>query len=289
VRTPIATCCCWKLDLSIGFQHIADFNGAEQNGIGPYPLNVVDGVRQSTGIVYLTEEVRHRPNLTIRGGVQVDRVIFEDGHARGVRLVDGSFERAMYRAASLIWVTAARRSDEIRRLSVGCVRREWVDEMRDEQGNQIEHAEELCYLRVPTNKMKGEFYVPIPSYVADAIEVWESVRPPKQEMLEDRKTHKPTKYLFQYRNELMGQKFLNGAVIPLLCKQHHSPGIYVRINITWDESIVKRTRLSAMSRLFSIQTLTQGRNHVSSTTSRMALMDALACAGIPISLAVFIR
>jgi choline dehydrogenase len=38
--------------------------------------------------------VRHRPNLTIRGGVQVDRVIFEDDHARGVRLVDGSFERA---------------------------------------------------------------------------------------------------------------------------------------------------------------------------------------------------
>jgi choline dehydrogenase len=29
----------------IGFQHIADFNGAEQNGIGPYPLNVVDRVR----------------------------------------------------------------------------------------------------------------------------------------------------------------------------------------------------------------------------------------------------
>ncbi len=78
----------------IGFRHIADFNGAEQNGIGPYPLNVVDGVRQNTGIAYLTEEVRHRPNLTIRGGVQVDRVIFEDGHARGVRLVDGSFERA---------------------------------------------------------------------------------------------------------------------------------------------------------------------------------------------------
>jgi hypothetical protein len=90
--------------------------------------------------------------------------------------------------------------------------------MMDEQGNQIEPAEELCYLRVPTNKMRGEFYVPIPSYVADAIEVWESVRPPNQEALVDRKTHKPTKYLFQYRHELMGQKFLNGSAIPLLCK-----------------------------------------------------------------------
>jgi integrase len=125
---------------------------------------------------------------------------------------------AYYRAVCLIWVTAARRSDEIRRLSVGCVSREWAPEMVDEQGNQVEPAEELCYLRVPTNKMRGEFYVPIPSYVADAIEVWESVRPPNQEALVDRKTHKPTKYLFQYRHELMGQKFLNGSAIPLLCK-----------------------------------------------------------------------
>jgi hypothetical protein len=66
--------------------------------------------------------------------------------------------------------------------------------------------------------MRGEFYVPIPSYVADAIEVWESVRPPNQEVLADRKTYKPTKYLFQHRNELMGQKFLNDSAIPLLCK-----------------------------------------------------------------------
>ena len=125
---------------------------------------------------------------------------------------------AYYRASALIWVTAARRSDEIRRLNVGCVRREWVPEMRDEHGVPIEPAEELCYLRIPTNKMRGEFYVPVPAYVADAIEVWESVRPPNQVTRLDRKTHKPTQNLFQYRNELMGEKFLNGSVIPLLCK-----------------------------------------------------------------------
>jgi hypothetical protein len=89
--------------------------------------------------------------------------------------------------------------------------------MRDEHGQQIEPAEELCYLRIPTNKMRGDFYIPIPSYVADAVEVWESLRPPNQEPLLDRKTHKPTKYLFQYRGELMGKDFLNLAAIPLLC------------------------------------------------------------------------
>jgi hypothetical protein len=66
--------------------------------------------------------------------------------------------------------------------------------------------------------MKGDFYVPVPAYVADAIEVWESVRPPNQEAHEDRKTRKSTKYLFQYRNDLMGQNFLNKHAIPLLCK-----------------------------------------------------------------------
>src|SRR6266516_7359714 len=66
--------------------------------------------------------------------------------------------------------------------------------------------------------LRGEFYVPIPGYVADAIEVWESVRPPNQGTLLDRKTHQPTQYLFQYRNDLMGEKFLNKSVITLLCK-----------------------------------------------------------------------
>ncbi len=137
-------------------------------------------------------------------------------HLRAARI--SIYPLAYYRAACLIWVTAARRSDEIRRLHVGCVRREWVPEMRDEQGNQIEPEAELAYIRIPTNKMKGEFYVPVPLYVADAIEVWESVRPPNQRALVDRKTRKPTQYLFQYRNELMGKAFLNESAIPLLCK-----------------------------------------------------------------------
>jgi choline dehydrogenase len=60
-----------------GFKPIDDFNGAHQNGVGGYPVNVVDGVRQSTAIAYLTPEVRRRPNLTIRGGVNVDRLVLK--------------------------------------------------------------------------------------------------------------------------------------------------------------------------------------------------------------------
>ncbi|HEY4252565.1 MAG TPA: GMC family oxidoreductase N-terminal domain-containing protein [Roseomonas sp.] len=72
-----------------GLARLSDFNGAEQNGVSPYPLNVVDGRRINTGMAYLTGAVRRRPNLAILGGAEVDRVVFDGRRARGVRLADG--------------------------------------------------------------------------------------------------------------------------------------------------------------------------------------------------------
>jgi choline dehydrogenase len=74
---------------SIGLAHVSDFNGAIQHGVGPYPLNVVDGVRVNTGTAYLTVAVRARPNLTIRGDAEVDRVVIDGIRAVGVNLVNG--------------------------------------------------------------------------------------------------------------------------------------------------------------------------------------------------------
>ncbi len=129
-----------------------------------------------------------------------------------------SYPLAYYRAVALVWVTGARRANEIRRLKVGCVSREWAPEMCDEDGHQVEPAEDLAFLRIPVSKMRGEFWIPIPSYTADAIEVWEQLRPKLQEPRIDRKDRKPTDYLFMTRNLLMGEKFLNESIIPLLCK-----------------------------------------------------------------------
>lgn len=72
-----------------GLRRISDFNGAEQNGVSPYPLNVVDGQRINTGMAYLTDDIRRRPNLTILGNAEVDLVTFEGLQATGVRLIDG--------------------------------------------------------------------------------------------------------------------------------------------------------------------------------------------------------
>jgi hypothetical protein len=77
-----------------GFKRVRDFNGAEQDAVGGHSVNVVDGIRQNTAIVFLTAEVRRRPNLTIRGDVTIDRVLFDGTTATGVVAADGTVYRA---------------------------------------------------------------------------------------------------------------------------------------------------------------------------------------------------
>ncbi len=77
-----------------GFAYVDDFNGATQDGVSPYPLNVLSGRRINTGIAFLDDGIRARPNLSVRGGVEIDRVIMEGGRAVGVVDVDGNEHRA---------------------------------------------------------------------------------------------------------------------------------------------------------------------------------------------------
>jgi choline dehydrogenase len=72
-----------------GYRHIDDPNADQRAGVAAVPLNVRSGVRQSTGIAYLTDNVRRRPNLTIRGGTAVDRVLVTGGTATAVRTTGG--------------------------------------------------------------------------------------------------------------------------------------------------------------------------------------------------------
>ena len=74
------------IDASIadGYKHVDDFNGVDPEGVGGCPVNIVDGVRQSSAVAYLTAEVRRRPNLTIVGEVVVDKVLFDGTTATGV-------------------------------------------------------------------------------------------------------------------------------------------------------------------------------------------------------------
>lgn len=68
---------------TLGFPHSADMNHPEATGVGPWPMNVLDGVRISTALSYL-RVARQRPNLTIRPDCHVHRVLFDGTRAVGV-------------------------------------------------------------------------------------------------------------------------------------------------------------------------------------------------------------
>jgi choline dehydrogenase len=71
-----------------GFKEIDDFNAGKQHGVGPYPMNIVNGKRMNTGMTYLDDTVRKRENLTIIGDAIVEKVLFNGTTAYGVQLSD---------------------------------------------------------------------------------------------------------------------------------------------------------------------------------------------------------
>lgn len=74
--------------LASGYPECPDHNNPDGWGVGPLPLNDVDGLRWSTAMGYI-EPIRHRMNLTIRGDSMVHRVLFEAQRAVGVVVVSG--------------------------------------------------------------------------------------------------------------------------------------------------------------------------------------------------------
>jgi len=71
-----------------GYPDEPDKNGQQAPGIGPVPVNVVDGIRWNTGIAYVNP-VRDRPNLTVQGDTVVRRVTFDGSRAVGVEVEHG--------------------------------------------------------------------------------------------------------------------------------------------------------------------------------------------------------
>ena len=74
--------------LDYGFPDCPDHNDPDSTGVGPTPLNNVDGVRWSTAMGYLSE-ARERPNLKIAARTQARRVLFEGRRAVGVEVESG--------------------------------------------------------------------------------------------------------------------------------------------------------------------------------------------------------
>jgi choline dehydrogenase len=69
-----------------GHQATGDFNGAQQEGFGPYQLTIHEGKRWSAAKGYL-HPILNRKNLTIESNAQVARILFEGKRAVGVEYV----------------------------------------------------------------------------------------------------------------------------------------------------------------------------------------------------------
>jgi choline dehydrogenase len=72
-----------------GFPVTPDFNGARQEGWGPYHLNIKDGERWSAAAAYLKPVLGARRNLEVRTDVQVTRLLLEGARATGVEYAHG--------------------------------------------------------------------------------------------------------------------------------------------------------------------------------------------------------
>jgi choline dehydrogenase len=77
--------------VAAGLPRFRDVNGGGPiEGVGPVQLNVGSGFRSSSARTYLHPAMR-RPNLEVRTGISVHRILFEDGRAVGVETGQGVF------------------------------------------------------------------------------------------------------------------------------------------------------------------------------------------------------
>ncbi|WP_050929350.1 choline dehydrogenase [Aestuariivita boseongensis] len=75
-----------------GYQVTDDYNGEKQEGFGPFEQTVWKGRRWSAANAYLRPALKHANCDLLRG--LVERVVIEDGRAKGVALAGGKIVRA---------------------------------------------------------------------------------------------------------------------------------------------------------------------------------------------------
>lgn len=83
--------------LECGHGEIADHNAPGALGVGPIPLNMVAGLRQTPADHYLDPALA-RPNLTLQAGVTVDRLRVHAGRVTGVEYLDEAGRQARIEA-----------------------------------------------------------------------------------------------------------------------------------------------------------------------------------------------
>jgi hypothetical protein len=122
------------------------------------------------------------------------------------------FPLELVRAVTMVWLFAGLRSDEIKRLPVGCIR--WQADTAN--------PEAVCLLDVPVNKTGPAFTKPVSALVGQAIQAWQQVRPTQPNRL-DPKTNEMVCFLFSIRGQRLSGNHINNVIIPMLCRKAGIP------------------------------------------------------------------
>ena len=99
-----------------GLPFNADFNGAEQEGAGPYQMTIKGRRRNSAARAFLRPAMR-RSNLEVVTGAQVTRVILEGQRAVGVEYLRGGVTQVLRCAGEVILAGGAINSPQLLQLS----------------------------------------------------------------------------------------------------------------------------------------------------------------------------
>ena len=146
----------------------------------------------------------------------------EDLPLPGSNNEEPAYPLELVRALAMVWCFSALRGDEIRRLRMGCIR--WQDpQVTTSPAGTSLPADAICLLDVPVNKTSSAYTKPVHPLVGKRIGEWERVRPSDQPSTLDPKTGEAVKFLFCYRGKPISSDYINGALIPLLCRKAGIP------------------------------------------------------------------
>ena len=107
-----------KAGVAAGYTETPDFNGASQEGVGPYQMTIKDGERWSTAAAFLRPALS-RPNLTCETGAFTHKIIIENGKALGVEYSNGEGKsiKTVYCTKEVLLCAGAVQSPQILLLS----------------------------------------------------------------------------------------------------------------------------------------------------------------------------
>ncbi|WP_158810994.1 GMC family oxidoreductase [Beijerinckia sp. L45] len=99
-----------------GYKLNEDFNGTDQEGVGFFQFFIKNGERWGTGKSYLRPALE-RPNLTMKTGVRITRILVEKGRAVGVEYLDKAHLQTAHASSEVVLSSGAIGSPQLLMLS----------------------------------------------------------------------------------------------------------------------------------------------------------------------------